>query len=57
MSNELTEQEIALIDHFTTFVIQVILDGELKFSDETDDIQITITDEFLTKLREILSEK
>jgi hypothetical protein len=56
MSKEITEQEAALIDHFANFFLQVILDGELKFSDATDDLEITVTQEFLTELRKILNE-
>lgn len=54
-SIELTAQEEHLIDHFANFFLQVIMDGELKFSDDTDDIQLTVTEEFITKLREILT--
>lgn len=54
-SIELTAQEEQLIDHFANFFLEVIVSGELKFSDDTDDIQLTVTEEFITKLREILT--
>lgn len=51
-----TKQEDELITLFANYFVEIILDGEFKFSDDTEDLQISVTEEFLKELREILDD-